>query len=103
MAIGCDRLKRFNRYVPARLTAVAMNHPTENPTPAPADPLAPYDGGWHCSHLWYSFDRERLNALAPTQREAIARDLKAVLHPAAEHAPLRMQLSITSGHKADFG
>jgi peroxiredoxin len=80
-----------------------MNHAAENPTPALADPLAPYDGGWHCSHLWYSFDRERLSALAPTQREAIARDLKAVLDPAAEHAPVRMQLSITSGHKADFG
>lgn len=80
-----------------------MNPHAESPVTTSADPLAPYDGGWHCSHLWYSFDRERLSALAPTQREAIARDLKAVLDPAAEHAPVRMQLSITSGHKADFG
>lgn len=83
-----------------------MNHAASTPaapSEAPADPLAPYDGGWHCSHLWYSLDRERLNALAPTQREAIARDLQATLDPAAEHAPVRMQVSITSGHKADFG
>ncbi|TWT93473.1 putative heme peroxidase [Botrimarina colliarenosi] len=85
-----------------------MNHaaaPTDSAPAAEAatDSLAPYDGGWHCSHLWYSFDRERLNALAPTQREAIARELRAVLDPAAEHAPMRMQASITSGHKADFG
>lgn len=76
------------------------------PTLAPAegvDPLAPADGGWHCSHLYYSFDREKLNALAPTQRDAIAASLKEVLDPAADHAPTRMQLSITSGHKADFG
>lgn len=67
------------------------------------DPLAPYDGGWHCSHLYYSFDREKLAALAPTQRDAIAAALRETLDPAAEHAPVRMQLSITSGHKADFG
>ena len=68
-----------------------------------ADPLAPYDGGWHCSHAYYSFDRERLNALAPTEREDIAATIAEVLNPAADHAPVRMQLSITSGHKADFG
>ena len=80
-----------------------MNPTAEEPSANAADPLAPYDGGWHCSHLWYSFDHERISSLAPTQREAIARDLKTVLDPAADHAPVRMQLSITSGHKADFG
>lgn len=83
-----------------------MNHAPAAAAPAAeslADPLAPYDGGWHCGHLWYSFDRERLNSLAPTQREAVARDLIETLDPAGPHAPVRMQLSITSGHKADFG
>lgn len=80
-----------------------MNHAADSSPPTDSDPLAPYDGGWHCSHLWYLFDRDRLNALAPTQREAIARDLKATLDPTAEHAPTRLQVSITSGHKADFG
>lgn len=68
-----------------------------------ANPLAPSDGGWHCSHLYYSFDRERLNALAPEQRAAVADGLRTALDPEAEGAPVRMQLSITSGHKADFG
>lgn len=67
------------------------------------DPLAPYDGGWHCSHLYYSWDRERLNALAPSQRAAIAKDFEEVFRAGAEHLPTRTQLSITSGHKADFG
>ncbi len=80
-----------------------MNPSDTNSPQSPADPLAPYDGGWHCSHLWYSFDRNRLNALAPTQREDVSRDLRATLDPSAEHAPTRLQLSITSGHKADFG
>lgn len=67
------------------------------------DPLAPYDGGWHCSHLYYSWDREKLNALAPTQRAAVANDFEEVFQPGAKHLPTRTQLSITSGHKADFG
>ncbi len=72
------------------------------PTAESGDPLAPYDGGWHCSHLYYTWDREKLSALAPTQRAAIANDFEAVFQPGSEHLPTRMQLSITSGHKADF-
>ncbi|QDT68531.1 putative heme peroxidase [Planctomycetes bacterium MalM25] len=74
--------------------------------PEPAtdgDPLAPYDGGWHCSHLYYSWDREKLNAMAPSHRDQVAETFAAALDPAAEGAPMRLQLSITSGHKADFG
>lgn len=66
------------------------------------DPLAPYDGGWHCSHLYYSFDRERLNSLAPTKRDEIADALCEVLDPASALSPTRLQTSIVSGHKADF-
>ena len=67
------------------------------------NPLAPDDGAWHCSHLYYSFDRERLNALAPAHRDAVAHALEESLSPEAEHAPTRVQTQIVSGHKADFG
>ena len=67
------------------------------------DPLCPDDGAWHCSHLYYSFDRVRLNAMSSDQRAGIAADLSAAVDPVAEHATTRMQASITSGHKADFG
>lgn len=68
-----------------------------------ANPLAPDDGAWHCSHLYYTFDRVALNSLAPTQRNAVAQCLAETLDPTADHAPMRLQTQIVSGHKADFG
>jgi peroxiredoxin len=65
--------------------------------------LAPAGGGWHCSHLFYSFDRGALAALTSDDRAAGSRDLAAALDPAGEGAPLRVQTTITAGHKADFG
>lgn len=69
--------------------------------------LSPSDGGWHCSHLYYSFDRVALHAMTPSQRDAVVNELlekldSADADPADSSAPTRMQLSITSGHKADF-
>ncbi|MEN0110757.1 MAG: heme-dependent peroxidase, partial [Planctomycetota bacterium] len=83
--------------------AARPSAPTDAQAAPAGDPLAPHDGGWHCSHLYYSFDRAALAALAPAERDAIAADLRVALDPAADHAPVRMQASITSGHKADFG
>ncbi len=86
-----------------------MSHAPARPAaqqPEPAtdgDPLAPYDGGWHCSHLYYSWDREKLHAMAPAHRDQVADAFAAALDPTADDAPERLQLSITSGHKADFG
>ncbi|TWT42547.1 hydrogen peroxide-dependent heme synthase [Botrimarina hoheduenensis] len=82
------------------------NHNAATPANQSAEdvnPLAPDDGGWHCSHLYYSFDRVALNAMASVQREAVARALTETLDPAAAHAPTRLQTQIVSGHKADFG
>ena len=75
------------------------SHSTPDPD---VDPYAPADGGWHCSHLYYSFDRTALNAMDAEQRGRVATDLIAALDPTAESAPTRLQTSITSGHKADF-
>src|SRR5689334_19865496 len=65
--------------------------------------LEPVGGGWHCSHLFYSFDRARLAALTSDARLAGSRDLAAALDPAGPDAPIRLQNTITSGQKADFG
>jgi peroxiredoxin len=65
--------------------------------------LLPAGGGWHCSHLYYSWNRA---ALAQMPREEISAGIAAitaVLDPAGNDAPLRLQTSVVSGHKADFG
>src|SRR3954462_7164066 len=65
--------------------------------------LVPAGGGWHCSHLFYSFDRRALAQLTSDVRAAGSRDLIAALNPAGQDASHRLQTSITSGQKADFG
>lgn len=65
--------------------------------------LQPADGGWHCSHLYYSWNRGALAQLSADEIAAGREELLAVLDPAAEESPLRLQTSIVSGHKADFG
>jgi len=59
--------------------------------------------GWHCSHLYYRFDRARLAALSAAELAKGAEQFRAALDPAGEGAPARLQSSIVSGHKADFG
>jgi len=63
----------------------------------------PAGGGWHCSHLYYSFDRRALSQLTSDARAAGLRDLVAALDPVAADASIRLQTTITSGIKADFG
>jgi chlorite dismutase len=65
--------------------------------------LVPAGGGWHSSHLYYSFDRAHLKQLSADERAAGSRDLVAALDPADPDAPLRLQTTIISGQKADFG
>jgi hydrogen peroxide-dependent heme synthase len=59
--------------------------------------------GWHCSHLYYRFDRGRLRKLSPDERAEARRQFVEVLDPAAPGAPARRQTAVVSGHKADFG
>jgi chlorite dismutase len=57
--------------------------------------------GWHCSHLFYAFDRARLAGLSATARAEGARQFAAAIEPAAD-GPTRLQAWIVPGHKADF-
>jgi len=59
--------------------------------------------GWHCSHLYYRFDRNQLARMPQAQRSRGTEELLATLDPAGAGAPARLQTSIVSGHKADFG
>jgi chlorite dismutase len=65
--------------------------------------LTPAGGGWHSSHLYYSFDRTALRELSAPERADGCRAVIAALDPTGPHAPLRLQSTITSGQKADFG
>ncbi len=66
----------------------------------PETSLQPTEG-WHCSHLYYTFDRRVLSQLGDV---AAARDeITAILDPAGPDAPQRLQTSVVSGQKADFG
>jgi chlorite dismutase len=73
-----------------------------SPETIPAS-LAPAGGGWHSSHLYYSFDRAELRQLSVVERGDGCRAVIAALDPAGPDAPIRLQSTITSGQKADFG
>jgi peroxiredoxin len=59
--------------------------------------------GWHCSHLYYRFDRARLHELSADERRAGREHFIATLDPTGSESPARLQVSNVSGHKADFG
>lgn len=59
--------------------------------------------GWHCSHLYYRFDRRELGRIGADARKDVSRAIVAALDPAGPEATARLQTSVVSGHKADFG
>lgn len=60
--------------------------------------LRPHDG-WHCSHFFYRFDRQRL-AQNPADQAACDQFIAALT--LGDNGPQRLQLGLVSGHKADF-
>ena len=59
--------------------------------------------GWHCSHLYYRFDRGALKELSAAEVQRGREELIATLDPTGPQATARLQTSLVSGHKADFG
>lgn len=59
--------------------------------------------GWHCTHIYYEFDRAALRTLDNDTVNRGCDELQAILDPSADGAPQRLQTSIVSGHKGDFG
>lgn len=80
-----------------------MQRPAHSTTESIPPSLVPAGGGWHSSHLYYSFDRAAVARLTSDARAAGSRDLAAALDPAGSDSPLRLQSTIISGQKADFG
>ena len=59
--------------------------------------------GWHCTHLYYRFNRQALKQLSAAELSEGRSNFVATLDPAGPEAPARLQASLVSGHKADFG
>ena len=64
--------------------------------------LSPAEG-WHCSHLYYRFDRASLKQLSAAEIAEGRRQFIAALDPSGAEAPSQLQTSIVSGQKADLG
>ena len=77
-----------------------MNRPphTQN---LPEPSVIPQEG-WHCSHFYYSFDRVALQGFSDDEL-IIAKEQFCHVLALNEDGPERLQVSIVSGHKADFG
>lgn len=58
--------------------------------------------GWHCSHFFYSFEREPLGRMPTAQIEQGRMDFCRILDPDRPEQPQRMQAGLVAGHKADF-
>lgn len=58
---------------------------------------------WHCGHFYYRFRRDAVARLSADERRAGASQWIHVLAPGSPDGPTRLQTSIVSGHKADFG
>ena len=58
--------------------------------------------GWHVSHFFYAFDRERLARLSEAERRIGTAAFTAALDPAGADAPTRLQTWLVPGHKAEF-
>ena len=67
------------------------------------EPSVVLNEGWHCTHSYYEFDRLLLEQYAPEQIAEGRGELESVLSSEVEGSPQRLQTSIVSGHKADFG
>jgi peroxiredoxin len=79
-----------------------MSHGRPTSQEAPQVSLVPAEG-WHCSHLYYRFDRAVLAAMSASDLQAGREQAIAVLDPTGSESPARLQTSVVSGHKADFG
>lgn len=64
--------------------------------------LEPVDG-WHASHLYYLFDRVVLAGMDQSDICDGCAEVEATLDPAGPDATIRLQTSVVSGQKADFG
>ena len=59
--------------------------------------------GWHCLHQYYKVDQKALASLSDSARAEGREHVIRALQADAEISPERLQVSITTGHRADMG
>jgi hydrogen peroxide-dependent heme synthase len=79
-----------------------VNRPPAAPVDLPP-PSAKLTEGWHCLHMYYRVDQTVWNTLPVARREAGCETVLHLLDPQRPGAPQRLQTSVVSGHKGDFG
>jgi peroxiredoxin len=72
------------------------------PAPLP-EPTTRLSEGWHCLHIYYRVDPAALSRLDESVRSRGRAEVVQLLDPEREGGPQRVQCSLISGHKADFG
>jgi hydrogen peroxide-dependent heme synthase len=78
-----------------------VNRPA-HPSGPVSEPTIKIQDGWHCLHLYYRICQATLNQLSAEQRQAGRQELLQLLDPTRPGAPIRLQTSVVSGHKADL-
>ncbi len=79
-----------------------MQRPHGHSAPLP-EPTVLMTEGWHCLHIYYRVNQQALVALDAADRAHGRAELIEILNPEGEYVPARMQSSVVSGHRADFG
>jgi len=79
-----------------------MSRPGADAANLPEPSLVPVEG-WHCTHLYYRFDRGVLAAMSAGDLARGREQFTGALDPEGPQATARLQVSVVSGHKADFG
>ena len=79
-----------------------MTLTNKSPDSPPDISLTPQEG-WHCTHIFYRIDRAALASFTSTEIQTGRHQIIETLNPAAPNVTQRLQTSIVSGHKADFG
>ena len=79
-----------------------MNPGMQRPTDIPPPSIVPVQG-LHCGHYFYRWNRIALQSLMDADRLRGKFEFTSALQPTADLRPERIQTSIVSGHKADFG
>ncbi len=95
-------LVHFSSFLPSETNERSMSHggrPESAPIEATRTPIE----GWHCTHFFYRFRSDRLAAMDRTALRAASRQWAALLAAENPDAPARVQTSLVSGHRADFG
>ncbi len=67
------------------------------------EPTIRMQDGWHCLHAYYRIDPAALQSISDSDRAAAREEVAELLNPQRSGAPERLQVSITSGQRADLG